>query len=161
MSDVPVPSTATQQPGDFDVPEFDGLLVLMANAVGKIDTGSAMSITFSVQGATVSGTMIAAQAWRRLLVARMREQAGGEFVETMAKGFESLDAKDAAEAELPAEVRPLPKFVHLRDAHLITGDGATPLVFGLWRGRLAQVDGWAYGAARSAEPAAAGDRAAD
>lgn len=148
MTDAPeIPTDG--QPGDFDVPEFDGLLVLMANAVGKVDTGRTMSITLNVQGATISGTMIAAQAWRHELVQLMREQAGGEFVETLAQGFENLDAKDAAEAELAPEVRPLPKFIHLRHAHLVSGDSVTPLVFGLWRGRLSQVDGWTYGSTRA------------
>lgn len=148
MTEARDPSTGSQ-PGDFDVPDFDGLLVLMANAVGKLDTGSTMAITLNVRGATISGTMIAAQAWRRELVGMMREHGGSQFVEDLAMGFENLDTKDAAEAELPPEVRPLPKFIHLRDAHLLGGDIVSPLMYGLWRGRLSQVDGWTYGATRA------------
>ena len=85
----------------------------------------------------------------RAVLPLMREQGGGEFVEDLALGFENLDAKDTAEAELPEEVRPLPKFIHLREAHLISSDSVSLLTYGLWRGRLSQVDGWTYGAIRA------------
>jgi hypothetical protein len=103
---------------------------------------SSLPITLTLAGGVLHGDVIGHEAWKADWARTLRQVEGeganliAEFPETVDQGIRELSADDG--------VGPLPRWIHLRDATLSFG-GAGPLRLPLWRGRLADVSGWALG----------------
>ncbi|MFH8755753.1 hypothetical protein [Streptomyces atroolivaceus] len=103
---------------------------------------SSLPITLSMAGGVLHGDVIGHEAWKADWARSLRQVEGeganliAEFPETVDQGIRELGAGDGTAH--------LPRWIHLRDATLLFG-GTGSLRLPLWRGRLADVSGWALG----------------
>lgn len=106
------------------------------------ETRSGLPLTLAVPAGVLHGDVIGHEAWKAEWARSLRQVEGeganllAEFPETVDQGLKEM----AAEEDAPF----LPRWIHLRDATLVCG-GVAPLRLPLWRGRLADVSGWALG----------------
>lgn len=104
---------------------------------------SSLPVTLTIPGGVLHGDVIGHEAWKADWARTLRQVEGGganliaEFPETVDQGIRELRVEDVEDDQLP-------RWIHLRDATLLFG-GTTPLRLPLWRGRLADVTGWALG----------------
>ncbi|GHB30710.1 MULTISPECIES: hypothetical protein [Streptomyces] len=103
---------------------------------------SSLPITLTLTGGVLHGDVIGHEAWKSDWARSLRQVEGeganliAEFPETVDQGIRELVAGEG--------VAQLPRWIHLRDVTLVLG-GAAALHLPLWRGRLADVSGWALG----------------
>ncbi|MFD9238401.1 hypothetical protein ACFWB3_24470 [[Kitasatospora] papulosa] len=103
---------------------------------------SSLPITLTLAGGVLHGDVIGHEAWKADWARSLRQVEGeganliAEFPETVDQGIRELGGGDVTAQ--------LPRWIHLRDATLMSG-GAGSLRLPLWRGRLADVSGWALG----------------
>ncbi|WP_329034797.1 hypothetical protein OHT61_03010 [Streptomyces sp. NBC_00178] len=103
---------------------------------------SSLPITLTLTGGVLHGDVIGHEAWKADWARSLRQVEGeganliAEFPETVDQGIRELGAGDGTSQ--------LPRWIHLRDATLLFG-GSGSLGLPLWRGRLADVSGWALG----------------
>lgn len=103
---------------------------------------SGLPLTLAVPAGVLHGDVIGHEAWKAEWSRSLRQVEGegtnllAEFPETVDQGIKEMRGD-----EDPGQ---LPRWIHLRDATLVCG-GAGPLRLPLWRGRLADVSGWALG----------------
>ncbi|MEV3932653.1 hypothetical protein [Streptomyces sp. NPDC049944] len=103
---------------------------------------SSLPITLALAGGVLHGDVIGHEAWKADWARSLRQVEGeganliAEFPETVDQGIRELGADENATG--------LPRWIHLRDATLVFG-GTGSLRLPLWRGRLADVSGWALG----------------
>ncbi|MFE4215581.1 hypothetical protein [Streptomyces sp. NPDC056844] len=103
---------------------------------------SSLPITLTLTGGVLHGDVIGHEAWKADWARSLRQVEGeganliAEFPETVDQGIRELST-----GEGPTQ---LPRWIHLRDATLVLG-GTGSLRLPLWRGRLADVSGWALG----------------
>ncbi|GAA2962810.1 MULTISPECIES: hypothetical protein [Streptomyces] len=103
---------------------------------------SSLPITLTTSSGILHGDLIGHEAWKADWARALRQVEGegtnllAEFPETVDQGLREMVADDDASS--------LPRWIHLRDATLVMG-GAGKVRLSLWRGRLADVSGWALG----------------
>ncbi|MFJ8862368.1 hypothetical protein ACIRD8_28555 [Streptomyces sp. NPDC102451] len=103
---------------------------------------SSLPITLTLTGGVLHGDVIGHEAWKADWARSLRQVEGeganliAEFPETVDQGIRELSTGEGAPQ--------LPRWIHLRDATLVFG-GTGSLRLPLWRGRLADVSGWALG----------------
>ncbi|MEU0132035.1 MULTISPECIES: hypothetical protein [unclassified Streptomyces] len=103
---------------------------------------SSLPITLTLTGGVLHGDVIGHEAWKADWARSLRQVEGeganliAEFPETVDQGIRELGGDDGSTQ--------LPRWIHLRDATLVFG-GTGSLRLPLWRGRLADVSGWALG----------------
>lgn len=103
---------------------------------------SGLPITLTLAGGVLHGDVIGHEAWKADWARSLRQVEGeganliAEFPETVDQGIRELSTGEGTTQ--------LPRWIHLRDATLVLG-GAGSLRLPLWRGRLADVTGWALG----------------
>ncbi|HWU05847.1 MAG TPA: hypothetical protein VN520_05540 [Streptomyces sp.] len=103
---------------------------------------SSLPITLALAGGVLHGDVIGHEAWKADWARSLRQVEGeganliAEFPETVDQGIRELSGQDGTTQ--------LPRWIHLRDATLVLG-GTGSLRLPLWRGRLADVTGWALG----------------
>ncbi|MBM7440233.1 hypothetical protein [Streptomyces sp. HB132] len=103
---------------------------------------SSLPITLTLAGGVLHGDVIGHEAWKADWARSLRQVEGeganliAEFPETVDQGIRELGAGEATSQ--------LPRWIHLRDATMVFG-GTGSLRLPLWRGRLADVSGWALG----------------
>ncbi|MEU1466634.1 hypothetical protein ABZ434_00180 [Streptomyces sp. NPDC005761] len=103
---------------------------------------SGLPLTLTVPAGVLHGDVIGHEAWKADWARSLRQVEGeganliAEYPETVDQGIKELHADEDA--------RRLPRWIHLRDATLVLGGGAS-LRLPLWRGRLSDVSGWALG----------------
>lgn len=90
-----------------------------------------MSFTLNVPGATVSGEVISFRTYMSIYNELFAVSSPIE-IEPYAEG-------------VAIEAIPAPQFIHMRNARVITGNTLIPDTGMLWRGRVADVSGFAYG----------------
>jgi hypothetical protein len=101
---------------------------------------SSLPITLALPAGVLHGDVIGHEAWKADWARSLRQVEGeganliAEFPETVDQGIRELGDGTAQ----------LPRWIHLRDATLVFG-AAGSLRLPLWRGRLADVSGWALG----------------
>lgn len=106
------------------------------------ETRSGLPLTLAVPAGVLHGDVIGHEAWKAEWARSLRQVEGeganllAEFPETVDQGLREMVADDDASS--------LPRWIHLRDATLVMG-GAGKVRLPLWRGRLADVSGWALG----------------
>lgn len=115
--------------------DFLGALVNIANDDPKV----ALGITLTVGGTVICGTLKGRRPWVAEMVDAYGEPA------SFATQFGNLWAKQDAEEDVP-EMPTYAAFIHLVDAHILSGPSPIPSGAGLfWRGRLSEVSGWSLG----------------
>ncbi|MFI6898633.1 hypothetical protein ACIBM4_31420 [Streptomyces sp. NPDC050256] len=103
---------------------------------------SGLPLTLTLPAGVLHGDVIGHEAWKAEWARSLRQVEGeganliAEFPETVDQGINELRSDE--------DPRQLPRWIHLRDATLVLG-GAAPIGLPLWRGRLADVSGWALG----------------
>ncbi|MEU1214569.1 hypothetical protein ACFYSH_09230 [Streptomyces sp. NPDC005791] len=105
---------------------------------------SSLPITLTLASGVLHGDVIGHEAWKADWARSLRQVEGeganliAEFPETVDQGIRELGDGDGTAR--------LPRWIHLRDATLVFGGtGPGSLRLPLWRGRLADVSGWALG----------------
>ncbi len=138
---------------------FDPELVRLVQFINAVD-GAEAGLTLHVKGCVVSGVLISVAQYFRMLVEEFTEpdrpgaQSNPEVAASLAKFYRpalekverGLEESRAGEA-LPE----LPRHIHFRHAQTLVG-GQAPMTMSLWRGRLAEVDGWSFGSLGTAPP---------
>lgn len=108
-----------------------------------------LGISVLVGGAWVTGQLVGARSWFEGL-ARSLDEAGaaegfGDVIRMVGASVYPSESEREAAGELTDE-QPLPAFLHLRDAHLLGGDGrAVPSTGGFVRVRVDEVAAWMLG----------------
>ncbi|MFJ9891521.1 hypothetical protein ACIQRW_37545 [Streptomyces sp. NPDC091287] len=108
------------------------------------DPRSSLPLTLTHPGGLLHGDVIGHEQWKAEWARSLRQVEGeganllAEFPETVDQGVRELRADE------DAETARLPRWIHLRDVTLVVG-AMTPVSLPLWRGRLADVSGWALG----------------
>ncbi|WP_406247633.1 hypothetical protein OG944_22850 [Streptomyces anulatus] len=108
------------------------------------DPRSSLPLTLTHPGGVLHGDVIGHEQWKAEWARSLRQVEGeganllAEFPETVDQGVRELRADE------DAETARLPRWIHLRDVTLVVG-AMNPVSLPLWRGRLADVSGWALG----------------
>ncbi|MGH9224067.1 MAG: hypothetical protein ACRD2W_09875 [Acidimicrobiales bacterium] len=129
-------------------PYRDLMLASFANLANQA-TISELGISLVVGGAWITGQLIGARAWFEGL-ARSLDEAGsvggfGDVIRMVGAQVYPSDSEREAAGD-PAEDPLLPAFLHLRDAHVISGDGrGVPTRGGYMRLRVDEVAAWMLG----------------
>jgi hypothetical protein len=112
-----------------------GIFVKIAHELG-VET----MITLAVPGGVVSGILISQDAWLTELT-QLGDQAAAAIAQGLQSALEEHDLHHSSEESIPQG------FLHLRDAHYVTGGGflPTPPQGMLWRGCIADITGWSIG----------------
>ncbi|MEE6178302.1 hypothetical protein [Mycobacterium sp. 050134] len=125
---------------------FDPELVRLVQFINAVDTAE-VGLTLHVKGCVVSGMLISAARYYRLLVDEFSgPNHNGEGAAAFADFYRpALEKVEEAIASQTLEKRPdLPRHIHFRRAQtVINGQGS--FTRSLWRGRLTEVDGWSFG----------------
>ncbi|MFJ4966551.1 hypothetical protein EES43_12030 [Streptomyces sp. ADI96-02] len=106
------------------------------------DPRSSLPLTLTLPGGLLHGDVIGHEQWKAEWARSLRQVEGeganllAEFPETVDQGVRELRAEE--------DVNRLPRWIHLRDVTLVAG-AMSPVSLPLWRGRLADVSGWALG----------------
>jgi hypothetical protein len=154
---VSMTEEAATEPTDTEIQEYrdrraiarpDGMLSTLLDVADEMDD-FVMSLTVTVPGGVVSGSVINHRTWLDLVIAD-----GGSWgaLVTPFKATEDERLKAVA-GEVGDE--PMPtylQFIHMRDARFVSGGlFPTSQVGMLWRGRLSEVSSWAIGSLRGSE----------
>lgn len=133
---------ATQQVGDR-------LLVTFVAMANNAEIQLRASITLTVGGLLVSGTLIGLSEY----VERLGEQVLSSAAPDTHEGWRQLfDSWSETAREASEDTGTDPSFVHLADVqHFSPGQRPIPsgAPFPVWRGRLTEIDGWSMGALQS------------
>lgn len=124
-------------------PVLDIHLQMLVQLLGQ-ELRSALPVILNVPGGVLSGDLISHEAWKAAWAQDLRKIAG-EGARTMAIFPETVD-QGVEEARGGAGPEGLPRWIHLRNATILTGSSA-PVSLALWRARLADVSGWTLGRA--------------
>lgn len=143
----------TSQPDKAEVEEYeeerdrlqpDPLLGALVESTRVGSDG--LRVILTVGGGLIAGTTVNRVDWAR----ELRETYRHTYLEGVEKRWTEEEAEAAAEdeADEPPLLPSYKAFVHLRDARWIFGDSTVPAGSGpgmLWRGRLSEVQGFAFG----------------
>lgn len=135
---------------ESDTPEFADWF--LQQIVAFANMGLEIGITLTVEGVTITGTLIGGKTYFEEL-SKLVEDASGENNEvgkTLGKLWrENTSLYEDAAGQTEEQSVPFlpPAFIHLRAAQIISPDGARlPAGNGyLWRGRVTAVSGFAIG----------------
>ncbi|HEY4303754.1 MAG TPA: hypothetical protein VGM82_04770 [Gemmatimonadaceae bacterium] len=138
----------------------DALLADLVDFVNRLDlelqgADVGIPVILTVGGALISGYAIGGATWLKRFGQQWKNgfdnlaEEGPEEAAQAGAFFENKYAQiaDRVYGNPDDPSKPLPSFIHLRDARLYHPSGAVP-VDGegmLWRGRLTAVDGFAFG----------------
>jgi hypothetical protein len=117
------------------------------------DSENTFGLTFTLDGALVSGIAISAKSWNRLMSESLGEahSALGEHFAEMT-GELAASSREVVQSRIDDD-RPLAayRFIHMRDVR-ITAGGITQFV-PLWRAQVSKVSGWSIGSTNTPEEA--------
>lgn len=124
----------------------DWLLRMLVRLIERHDENS-MGVTLNVAGAAITGTLVSRSRWLKELA-----KEGGtlatlvEGVQEALAAFEKPE-QDQSEQDDDSDSGTVYNYLHLLDAHIISGGQATiPTGDGMhWRGRLSEVAGFSVG----------------
>ena len=133
--------------GRVPVKETDGDPLLRTLLLQAEEQGASFGITLYVQGLAVSGTVISTDEYLAGVAAMVRETGQGDGADAAAQTFDTVRKLFAEQrAEIDPAKRPLPRWIHLRDARTAAGSTLIPSNGqGFWRGRVRSIDGWDMG----------------
>lgn len=143
--DISMPPETVQE-ADVMVDDFY-LEALLRAVVGRDTPGNegTFSITLSLGGSMVTGTVIGTRAWERLWTQSMAESAPqlAEALHDLLTQFGQEDDVRTFMREVDDEPAPAYRYLTLRDVTVWSGAASTKLP--LWRCKISAVDGWAQG----------------
>ena len=131
---------------------FDPELTRLVRFINAADSAE-IGLTLHVKGCLVSGLLISAAQYYRLLVKeftdldKLSEQSNREVAASFAQSYRpplDIAEKDVEDSRARKKLPELPCHIHFRQAQTILS-GREPFTQSLWRGRLAEVDGWSIG----------------
>jgi hypothetical protein len=131
---------------------LDPDLVRLVHFINTADSAE-IGLTLHVKGCVVSGVLISGAQYYRLLVKelsdldRLSEQSNRELAANLVKFYRpslEMAEKNVEETRAQKKLPALPRHIHFRRAQTIVS-GQAALTQSLWRGRLAEVDGWSFG----------------
>jgi hypothetical protein len=106
------------------------------------ENGVEIGITINVKGTLVSGQLISKDQYFKCITQELSSVENGDL---LAKNF-SLINELINERESELEKKPLPEFIHLKNARFFSGGNLVPSNQGVyWRGRLTEIDGFNLG----------------
>jgi hypothetical protein len=113
-------------------------------------SGAGLTITLHVNGMTICGQLIGGKDYTDLLgdvvVDNMHDADAAaswrDYLSTV--GDVNLEAAQAHSEDAPFN----PEYLHLKDAYHHSAGGWQPDKGMLWRGKIAEIDGWYFGAWR-------------
>lgn len=126
-----------------DFSDRDRLLeLLLAVVPGETDSDNAVGITVVVNGAVVSGLAVSLAHWQQLWTTEIRaaNKPLGDVFNTVMADWVTERADIVARREAEDRPTPGPSYLHLKDAHIVTGGFRQHL--GLMRVRRARIDAW-------------------
>lgn len=149
MSDDVTSDTCNELPevSQEDATPIDMFLEVVLDLLSKGEHPDAFAtLTLTVGGLVVTGDAIPTSVWLRMWIDQL--ESGGVPFDAEARGLvdrfyaELVGLHDKLkEADKPA---PAWRFVCMKDVMIFTGGGA-PVRLPLWRGRLAEINGWSLG----------------
>jgi hypothetical protein len=122
-------------------PVLDIHLRMLVQLLGD-ELRATLPLTLNVPGGLLHGELISHEAWKAAWAGDLRKFSG-DGARMMAVFPETVD-QGVDEARGDAQPEGLPRWIHLRDAALLTGS-SNSIALPLWRARLADVSGWALG----------------
>lgn len=126
---------------------FDPELVRLVQFINAVDTAE-VGLTLHVKGCIVSGMLISAAQFYRLLVSEFSDpnRSNGVGATTLADFYRPALQKveNAIASQSDEELPDPPRHVHFRYAQTVV-NGQGSFIRSLWRGRLTEVDGWSFG----------------
>lgn len=133
------PTSDGLDPSEYAVPDI--VLELLVTVVNKAEFD--IGVTLTVGGLMVSGQLTGRDRYAKRVTQSLRTVTGSgkPIADAVAEGlFASSDEDDEADDE-----KPPPLYIHLTDVS-ISSSAQGHVEFDAWRGKLASVDGWAFGA---------------
>jgi hypothetical protein len=153
------PDAAQPKPANADW--FLQDLVKLTNTTAG---AAAFGVTLCVKGIMVSGVIASGRDYFNNFAQNVAASLPPDTEEGTRKNFhtyfarygEIYPARDDAEgsakgandagADEDDDAKPLPEFIHLRNARIFNGETFTPTQGGIWwRGRISEIDGWILG----------------
>ncbi|MFB5661098.1 gas vesicle accessory protein GvpU [Alteribacillus sp. HJP-4] len=130
-----------------DVKNIDYVLRYL---VRLADNGAELDITLNVSGITISGILIGNVAYLTELENELQNNEQNELEEKMSTFFDKLSEKfqkdnDQDEYETG--------YLHLKQAKIIKSQGQFLIGSGLWRGKIADVNGFSFESVKEKEKA--------
>ncbi|MFJ3804683.1 hypothetical protein ACIPSJ_51535 [Streptomyces sp. NPDC090088] len=103
---------------------------------------SHFGISLNIPGGVIYGQAISRDAYLDAWEAEIRQSsgAGAEFIATLPRKISEVGDKLVK----GRDTKPLPRWIHLREATFLTGAPVQTMHYGLWRGRLSDVAGWSF-----------------
>ena len=129
---------------DPTVPNRDTVLAALTATTNQ--SGSSFTITLTVGGTLITGTLVADHVWMRRQADLFGQSEGGKrFADFFSHITELTQSRALAELEEDDSAEPI--YIHLLNAQTLAGNNAhyPDDGTGMWRGRLASVDGWSLG----------------
>ncbi|SDH99230.1 gas vesicle accessory protein GvpU [Alteribacillus bidgolensis] len=117
---------------------------LLRYLVRLADNGAEMDVTLNVSGTTITGTLIGNVTYLDEIQRYLHTNHGDlkekmlTFFEKTADKFQKHTDQDEYESG----------YIHLRDAKILEEHGEREFAGNLWRGKLADVNGFSFGAIR-------------
>lgn len=136
-----------RHPGPVE-PLLDIELQMLVNLVEKDqEDRSHFGVSLNIPGGVIYGNVISRHAYAQVWESELRglPGAGAESLARLPRLIDEVLQEERAAAASPSAgggTDPLPRWVHLRDAHFLTGSSNQTMHYALWRGRLADVVGW-------------------
>jgi hypothetical protein len=123
--------------------EKDPLLVSLVNHANA-HPEDRTPITLQIKGLLVTGRLIAGDVYFELFARKFTKGASEEVAEANYKIFNSYGDKYRAQREDDTIKRGETTYIHLIDCEILTPSNMTQLS-ALWRGKIAEVDGFLLG----------------
>jgi hypothetical protein len=127
--------------------DTDAILQLIVGMVNTFESGG-FAITLTVGGSFITGQLIGTKEYLERFADLWPQSARGKLGESLKTQFQAAasDASKKAKQEFEEVVGKNVRFVHLRDAQLITPAGLVPTNDGvLWRCRVSEVQAFSWG----------------
>lgn len=133
--------------------DIDWLLQVFVDVINS-SRGLSIGVTLTVGGATIVGDLIGYDDWMEEAATAFEKsegEVGTKIGPILAKAMRSSWQPEPDDDSEPKQL--LPHYIHLRNARIYLSADAGPVPSNkglLWRGRLAEVDGFAFGAMQPA-----------
>lgn len=127
-------------------PVFDLQLQMLIHVLVEQSDENRIPVTLNIPGTIIYGHMVSGSAWRTRWVERVGAMGGDGkdhlsfFPSQLRSALDEVVPESGTDAD-----KPMPRFIHLLDATMVTGAMNTTVEVPLWRGRLADVSGWSIG----------------
>jgi hypothetical protein len=143
---------ADQEPTRTIFDQKEGVDWLLAWVVSFAERGVEMSVTLSIGGQLISGTVIGGRKYFEEMGAAMNSATfsgptdAADLLKVLSDGFTGWKNIYPEPEKIPPDSIPQPTFIHLRNATAFMSDRPIRSTGYLWRCQLSRVDGFMLGA---------------